>query len=201
MRRNHRRRGQSLIEFAIALPVLVLLMFGIVDLARVFYLDIQMAGAARAGARYAIQADVTDIGTNVRNEPANAIPNDQSTWGRSGPGASYDNCTTPGGACGDPGGCTLSDGNWTSSQLACFAIRKCTLNASSGDSGSCSTYGAWGTRPADGSAPLGARGFEVLVVYRFAPESAAIQKFAGGPQLALIQTAFVHVDYTVPSNK
>jgi len=198
MRSN--RRGQSVIEFALSLPVLILLMFGIVDLARAFYLDIQMAGAARAGARYAIQSDVTDIGSNVRNEPANAIPNDTSTWGNAGPAGTYDKCTTSGQPCGDPGGCVLSDGNWTASQLGCFAIRKCTLNASSGDSGSCGTFGAWGTRPGDGKAPLGARGLEVIVVYRFSPESTTIRKFVGGPQLALIQTAYVHVDYTVSAS-
>jgi len=44
--------GQNLIEFALIVPVLILLVFGIVDLGRVFYSSIALENAAREAARY-----------------------------------------------------------------------------------------------------------------------------------------------------
>lgn len=46
------RRGQSLVEFALALPILLLLIFGLVDLGRAVFVSNQLAEAARDGARY-----------------------------------------------------------------------------------------------------------------------------------------------------
>jgi len=48
-------RGQSAVEFALLLPVLMLILFGVVDLGRVFFAAITIANAARAGVRYATQ--------------------------------------------------------------------------------------------------------------------------------------------------
>ena len=45
------RRGQSVVEFAIALPVLVLLVSGLFDLGRASYYGITVADTARAAAR------------------------------------------------------------------------------------------------------------------------------------------------------
>lgn len=45
-------RGQSLIEFALILPVLVLIIYGVFDLGRAFYAVITIANASREGARY-----------------------------------------------------------------------------------------------------------------------------------------------------
>lgn len=50
LRRRHRSRGQSFVEFALILPVLLVLLAGAVDLGRVFYTNISVANAARAGA-------------------------------------------------------------------------------------------------------------------------------------------------------
>jgi len=47
------RSGQSLVEFAIVLPLLVLILIGIFDLGRAFYSLITITNAAREGARYA----------------------------------------------------------------------------------------------------------------------------------------------------
>ncbi|HEX7263557.1 MAG TPA: TadE family protein [Candidatus Dormibacteraeota bacterium] len=50
------QRSQALIEFALVSPVLLLLLFGIIDLGRaVFYYD-ALANAAREGARASVQA-------------------------------------------------------------------------------------------------------------------------------------------------
>lgn len=48
------RRGQSLAELALLLPVLSLLVVGTVDLARVYYTKIALANAARTAANFAI---------------------------------------------------------------------------------------------------------------------------------------------------
>ena len=47
-------RGQSLVEFALVLPVFLLCMFGIIDLGRVIWANNALANAAREGARFAI---------------------------------------------------------------------------------------------------------------------------------------------------
>lgn len=50
------QRSQALIEFALVSPILLLLLFGIIDIGRaVFYYD-TLANAAREGARVAVQA-------------------------------------------------------------------------------------------------------------------------------------------------
>ncbi len=47
-----RTRGQSLVELAITLPVLLLLLFGTIDLGRAFFDYVQMRNGAFEGARY-----------------------------------------------------------------------------------------------------------------------------------------------------
>jgi Flp pilus assembly protein TadG len=46
------RRGQSMIEYALILPLMVLVVAGIFDLGRAFYASISITNAAREGARY-----------------------------------------------------------------------------------------------------------------------------------------------------
>ncbi|MEP7293818.1 MAG: TadE/TadG family type IV pilus assembly protein, partial [Chloroflexota bacterium] len=50
---NRRRTGQTLAEFAITLPILLLLLFGIIEFGRIFQAWVTLQNAARAGARYA----------------------------------------------------------------------------------------------------------------------------------------------------
>jgi Flp pilus assembly protein TadG len=45
--------GQSLVEFALAVPVLLLILLGLADFGRAFYYTTAIANAARAGAEYA----------------------------------------------------------------------------------------------------------------------------------------------------
>ena len=47
-----RERGQEAVEFAIVLPLLVLIMFGVLDLGRIFHSAVVIANASREGARY-----------------------------------------------------------------------------------------------------------------------------------------------------
>src|SRR4051794_29291485 len=44
--------GSALVELAVALPLLVLVMVGVIDFARVFYVGMELTNAARAGAQY-----------------------------------------------------------------------------------------------------------------------------------------------------
>jgi Flp pilus assembly protein TadG len=44
--------GSALVELALSLPLLVLLMVGAIDFARVFYVGMELTNAARAGAQY-----------------------------------------------------------------------------------------------------------------------------------------------------
>lgn len=48
------RRGQTMIEFAILAPLFLLLLFGIIDLAWMFYVNLTMQHAVREGTRLAV---------------------------------------------------------------------------------------------------------------------------------------------------
>jgi Flp pilus assembly protein TadG len=66
-RRNHTRRsesGQAAVEFALVVPVLLLLLLGIVQGGIVFHNYLTVTDAARAAARQAIEARVSGITKN-----------------------------------------------------------------------------------------------------------------------------------------
>jgi Flp pilus assembly protein TadG len=59
----NRERGAAMVEFAIVLPLLVTLVFGIIEFGRAYNAQISLTHAAREGAReYAITQDVA-LGT------------------------------------------------------------------------------------------------------------------------------------------
>ena len=73
-RKGKARRGQALVEFALVLPVFLLLIFGIVDAGRLIYTYNTVANAAREGARVAI-VNQSDAGTKTCDtESATAWP-------------------------------------------------------------------------------------------------------------------------------
>ncbi|MEO1444389.1 MAG: TadE family protein, partial [Chloroflexota bacterium] len=47
------RQGQTLVEFAITLPILLVLLFGIIEFGRIFQAWIAVQNASRVAARYA----------------------------------------------------------------------------------------------------------------------------------------------------
>jgi len=51
--------GQSLIELALTLPLLVLLLIGVAELGRLAYYSVEVSNAARAGVAYGAQNHVT----------------------------------------------------------------------------------------------------------------------------------------------
>jgi len=54
MRRTSAERGASAVEFAILLPLVLLIIGGIVDFGRFFFAKIELTNAAREGARAAV---------------------------------------------------------------------------------------------------------------------------------------------------
>ncbi|MGH2377795.1 MAG: TadE/TadG family type IV pilus assembly protein [Candidatus Limnocylindria bacterium] len=54
MRRSRGEEGQALVEFALVLPVLLMLILGLFDVARAVWQENTLAYAAREGTRYAI---------------------------------------------------------------------------------------------------------------------------------------------------
>ncbi|MBI5955396.1 MAG: pilus assembly protein [Chloroflexi bacterium] len=53
MRKQSLQRGQSLVELALALPILMLVLLIVVDFGRAFYAYVTVTNASREGARYA----------------------------------------------------------------------------------------------------------------------------------------------------
>ena len=51
-KQNRKQRGQALVEFALALPLLLLLVFGVLDFGRAFQTKIVLTNAAREGIHY-----------------------------------------------------------------------------------------------------------------------------------------------------
>lgn len=65
-RRSNGQRGQDMVEFALLLPLLLLIFFGVIDLGRILHASINITNAARAGARYGSMypdnfADIIDV--------------------------------------------------------------------------------------------------------------------------------------------
>ncbi len=66
IRRKNGEKGQALAEFALLVPVFLILLFAIVDFGMGFYSWISITNGAREGARYgAVQAPAIDIENRV----------------------------------------------------------------------------------------------------------------------------------------
>ena len=72
--KRQRTRGQSLVEFALVLPVFLLLIFGIVDLGRFVYMNSTVSQAAREATRVA-SVEASWIGSSRAdcNQPAGPV--------------------------------------------------------------------------------------------------------------------------------
>lgn len=189
-KRRSSSRGQALVEFTITVPVLLLFVLLTVDVGRAYWQSIDAAGAARAGARMGIISDTSDIASAVRDEPNTGIPNTVAAWGNEGPGQPNGDCTNIAIACGDPSGCPA--GSFVGSQIACFTTRTCVLS-SGGDLGSCSSFGAWGSRP---TGPGTGNALEVVVVIKFIAATPALAQIIGpGGNLYLKQYSIAEEVY------
>jgi Flp pilus assembly protein TadG len=72
---DEKSRGQGLVELALILPILLLVIYGVLELGRAFFAYIAISNAAREGARvFTFRPDVTtlgDINVAVTNEVGN----------------------------------------------------------------------------------------------------------------------------------
>ncbi len=100
-------RGNSLVELALLLPFLLMLLVGVVDFGRAYYLELEVASAAHAGALYGTQnpTDTANMQTAATLD-ASEVPGITAT-------ATY--------------GCECSDG--TSASASCTATPSCTSPA------------------------------------------------------------------------
>jgi Flp pilus assembly protein TadG len=82
--KRSRSRGQSLVEFALISPVLLLLLVGVLDLGRAFYIQTALQNAAREGTRYGSvhptwvvasdQADPNNLTYRINTEAGATVP-------------------------------------------------------------------------------------------------------------------------------
>ena len=83
--RRRRGRGQALVEFALVIPIFLLLIFGLVDLGRAVFANNSLAEAARDGARYgSVQARSYSVASRALVEDwildrLEAVPNATAT--------------------------------------------------------------------------------------------------------------------------
>jgi Flp pilus assembly protein TadG len=95
-RKTRDERGQTFVEFALALPILIVLLFGIIQFGVAFHSYITITDATRAGARKAAvsrflpasqrtSAVVTAVRNSAQNlDQAKLAPSVTSTWTRGG---------------------------------------------------------------------------------------------------------------------
>ena len=102
MMRRHGRRGQALVEFALILPVLLVILLGTVDAGRLIFAYNSVANAAREGGRTAI---INQTPAEVRQRAA-------------------EQATVLGMSSADPGGCPPNGGPTTTQPTGiCFVLR------------------------------------------------------------------------------
>lgn len=107
MRLFRNTEGSSLVELALIAPVLMLMLVGVVDLGRAYYLAMEIAGAAESAAEYGIQNPTDTAGIQAA--------------------AQYDAPDVPNLSVGTPMyGCECSDGS--SYSASCSTAPTCATN-------------------------------------------------------------------------
>jgi Flp pilus assembly protein TadG len=93
--RISREEGVAAVEFAIILPVLCLILFGILEFGRVWSQYQVFEGAAREGARCAAVASTSDcnVQTEIKDAAAPYVPDKSATVQIVGGGSAPDGCT------------------------------------------------------------------------------------------------------------
>ena len=61
------QEGAALVEFALVVPILLILVFGIIDFGLYFYNDLQLTQVARDAARYASVGNVAEASASIGN--------------------------------------------------------------------------------------------------------------------------------------
>jgi hypothetical protein len=66
--KSNKSRGQTLVEFALILPVLLLTMYGVMEFGRLLFIYVTTASATREAARYAAAVGISDNGVPFYND-------------------------------------------------------------------------------------------------------------------------------------
>src|SRR5689334_23331168 len=70
-------RGAAIVEFAVALPLMIVVLIGIIDFARVSYTAMAVSNAARAGVLYGSQSNARAVDTaGIQNAAMMSAQND-----------------------------------------------------------------------------------------------------------------------------
>lgn len=80
-KRCKREDGQAMVEFALILPIFLLILCGIIDFGWLFYNQLSLNNACREGARYAVvntaeNADTIAIINHIENNTTTVFAND-----------------------------------------------------------------------------------------------------------------------------
>ena len=80
-KKEKREDGQAMVEFALILPVFLLILCGIIDFGWIFYNQLSLNNACREGARYAVVntaegSDTQAIRNHIENLTTNVFAND-----------------------------------------------------------------------------------------------------------------------------
>jgi Flp pilus assembly protein TadG len=121
------RRGQSLVELALLLPLLALIMVGTLDLGRAFFASQRLTNAVREGALFGIRypAQATATSTAASADPYNVV---------------YQVRQEGAGADGRPdANLTIAATASSASDVRCYAGRSTTLLATGAYPGDCAT--------------------------------------------------------------
>jgi TadE-like protein len=171
MRGPDGQRSQSMVEFAIVAPVLLLLLFGIVDFGRIIYTYATLSQAVNEGARAAIRASAvlptnSEVESAVRQHAvdvslANPCPNGPITSAIPGPNQGWIYITEP-----NPPATIES----LAPSLENAPGGQAWLTAG-GPAGHQATAGCSDTNPAHDHAPL-----QVTIRYNFVPFTPLIQQ-------------------------
>jgi Flp pilus assembly protein TadG len=106
MRRKPASRGQSTTEMALLAPVVLFLLVVAADFGRVFFVRMELIGAARAGAAYGAQNHITAANYSTMETTAtSAAPDIKSVTATA---TSFCTCLSTGSSvtCTSPGSCT-----------------------------------------------------------------------------------------------
>ncbi len=81
MKKYKREDGQAMVEFALILPIFLLILCGIIDFGWLFYNQLSLNNACREGARYAVvntadNADTQAIINHIENTTTTVFAND-----------------------------------------------------------------------------------------------------------------------------
>jgi Flp pilus assembly protein TadG len=83
MKSRKSQAGGALVEFAICIPLLMLILIGLIEIGRLTYFGIQVGNAARAGAQYGALSYANTSGSNMQiaaqNDGRNSVANLQTT--------------------------------------------------------------------------------------------------------------------------